>query len=51
MIKITIHQEANNLDDMAEVLLHIAELLKEGYVMGHYPGWETSETEPDEQHD
>lgn len=51
MLKITIHDECKTPEDMADVLDRIAELLREGYTSGYYPGWGLNGTveEPPEE--
>jgi hypothetical protein len=46
-VQITIPQDTQNAETLADTLRHIADLLNKGYTSGNYPTWEmTGEEEP-----
>ena len=51
MITIEIHEETATREDMADALERIAELLRQDYVMGTQPSWETSGEEEEDSED
>lgn len=42
MIKIEIHEEVSNAEEMVDLLNEIATKVKEGYTSGYHPGWTIS---------
>jgi hypothetical protein len=45
MVRISIFAGKENVEDMAEMLRHIADQLDQGMTSGYYPGWELVEEE------
>jgi hypothetical protein len=45
MVKITVYEPAADGEEMAGLLEHLADLLREGYTSGFHPGWDLAEVE------